>query len=134
MNWVPSKKSKFAGVGKSRKTFNLDDSVCEKLALKSLQTKKHQGEIVDELIEKFVDEIQPRKNQFKGSGFKKETIDQLGMRCQKCGASAKDVKLHIDHIAPSSLFPDLNNNENNLQILCKYCNLNKGNKYIKDYR
>ena len=79
MNWIPSKKSQFAGVGKSRKTFNLDDDVCEKLALKSFQTKKSQGEIIDELITEFIDEIKPRKNQFTGKGHKKEFIQKLGM-------------------------------------------------------
>ena len=134
MDWKPSSKSCFAGVGKSRKTFNLNDDTCESLALKSAQTKKSQGEIIDELVKSFIERVEARGDQFVGMGHKKESIDKLGFQCQSCGATAKDAQLHIDHIAPTSLFPELSKHENNLQILCKRCNVRKGNKFIRDYR
>lgn len=134
MNWKPSSKSVFAGVGKSRKTFNLNDDTCESLALKSSQTKKSQGEIIDELVKLFIERVEARGDQFVGLGHKKESIDKLGFKCQRCGATAKDARLHIDHIAPLSLFPELSKDEKNLQILCNRCNVSKGNKFIRDYR
>jgi hypothetical protein len=49
-------------------------------------------------------------------------------RCQSCGATAKDgAKLQIDHIKPVS--KGGSNDLENLQVLCRDCNLGKGNKY-----
>jgi len=134
MNWKPSPKSKWPGIGKRRGTFNLKEDNFQKLSLKKSQTRKSQGEIIDELIEGFIDEIMPIKNQYYGAGYSKENLDKLGDKCQKCGISSSDARLQIDHIKPMSLFPELSQDENNLQILCINCNLRKGNKYIKDYR
>ena len=132
--WKPSPKSKFAGVGKTRITSNILKKTDFALANKKTEVRKPKGQIIDELVERFIDQIEPRKNQFSGSGTPKEVIDRLGIQCQNCGATASEVELHVDHIAPVSLFPDLASDEGNLQILCKYCNLQKGNKYIRDYR
>lgn len=44
------------------------------------------------------------------------------------------IELHVDHIKPISRAPDLALNINNLQILCKDCNLGKGNRDKKDWR
>lgn len=47
--------------------------------------------------------------------------------CQICGATVKDgAKLHIDHIKPLS--KGGTNEENNLQVLCQQCNLEKHNR------
>ena len=43
--------------------------------------------------------------------------------CQECGKSNKEVELEIDHIFPAS--KGGNNSLNNLQTLCKVCNLKK---------
>ena len=134
MNWKPSPKSRWPGIGKQRGTFNLKEENCHKLALKKSETRKSQGEIIDELIERFVDEIIPVENQYVGSGYSKQNIEELGNKCQKCGISSRDARLEIDHIKPMSLFPEASQDENNLQILCINCNRRKGNKYIKDYR
>lgn len=49
-------------------------------------------------------------------------------RCQCCGAKASDgVQLHVDHILPRSIYPKLELNLDNLQILCSDCNIGKGN-------
>ena len=51
--------------------------------------------------------------------------------CMKCGSKKK---LHIDHIKPRSLYPELELTFDNLQILCETCNMEKSNKNCIDYR
>lgn len=53
-------------------------------------------------------------------------------KCMKCGD--KKSELHTDHIIPRSIDPRLELDVNNLQILCKKCNLEKSNKESIDYR
>lgn len=48
-----------------------------------------------------------------------------GKKCAVCNISS-DI-LHVDHIKPRSKYPELELDINNLQILCKSCNLGKGN-------
>lgn len=56
-------------------------------------------------------------------------------RCSLCGAGAKDgAVLHVDHIKPRSLFPELALEESNLQVLCSECNVGKSNKDETDWR
>ena len=52
-------------------------------------------------------------------------LKKANFRCQLCGADATDRKLHIDHIIPIS--KGGTSKEDNLQILCSYCNQGKGN-------
>jgi 5-methylcytosine-specific restriction endonuclease McrA len=52
-------------------------------------------------------------------------------KCMKCG-SVENIE--VDHIYPVSIYPQKQNDLNNLQLLCKSCNLEKSNKYIMDYR
>jgi hypothetical protein len=64
-----------------------------------------------------------------------ETLKKYGARCQCCGRTAKDgVKLHVDHIKPRSLYPELIFDSNNLQVLCEDCNLGKLNRDEVDWR
>ena len=50
-----------------------------------------------------------------------------GYCCQQCGES--EGSLHIDHIVPKRLGgSDL---EENLQVLCKSCNLRKGGSFFE---
>jgi len=56
-------------------------------------------------------------------------------KCELCGSGKHDgVKLHVDHIKPRSLYPDLQLVEDNLQVLCEDCNLGKSNKDDTDWR
>jgi 5-methylcytosine-specific restriction endonuclease McrA len=62
-------------------------------------------------------------------------FEKYGNFCNCCGATAKDgIKLHVDHIKPRRLFPELALDINNLQILCAECNSGKGNWNMKDFR
>lgn len=56
-------------------------------------------------------------------------LRKFGGKCACCGrSSAKDgVTLHVDHIKPRSLFPALELEISNLQVLCEDCNIGKGN-------
>jgi hypothetical protein len=60
-----------------------------------------------------------------------QVFKKYGRVCMKCGSKKK---LHIDHIKPRSLYPDLELTFNNLQVLCETCNMEKSNKNCIDYR
>ncbi len=57
-------------------------------------------------------------------------------RCNLCGRSTREhgVVLHVDHIKPRSIYPELELSLSNLQILCEDCNLGKGNRDDTDWR
>jgi 5-methylcytosine-specific restriction endonuclease McrA len=44
----------------------------------------------------------------------------------KCNVCGRDEKLCVDHIKPVRFFWNLRLEEENLQILCSFCNINKG--------
>lgn len=49
-------------------------------------------------------------------------------RCKICGiTSEKGAILHVDHIKPRSLYPELALEKGNLQVLCEDCNIAKSN-------
>ena len=49
--------------------------------------------------------------------------------CDCCGHTSKTSRspLHVDHIKPKSLYPELEFKLTNLQVLCADCNIGKGN-------
>jgi 5-methylcytosine-specific restriction endonuclease McrA len=56
-------------------------------------------------------------------------------KCCCCGRGRKqNVVLHVDHIKPRSLYPSLQLELNNLQVLCEECNVGKSNKDFTDWR
>lgn len=59
-----------------------------------------------------------------------------GGACQCCGAThcGGGPKLHVDHIVPRSVAPDLALDVDNLQVLCEDCNLGKGARDATDWR
>ena len=57
---------------------------------------------------------------------------KYGPTCMKCGIT--DVSMHVDHIKPMSLYPELKFKFDNLQILCHLCDLAKSNTDETDYR
>ncbi len=55
--------------------------------------------------------------------------------CELCGEGPSPGKpLHVDHIKPRSLYPNLELDVKNLQVLCADCNLGKGNRDQIDWR
>jgi len=58
-----------------------------------------------------------------------------GARCACCGSTPADgVRMHVDHIKPRRLFPQLALDLGNLQVLCEICNHGKGNWDMTDWR
>lgn len=92
------------------------------------------------LIKVFVDEIEPltiipleyqkKENKNKRSSIPPKLRHKVLKRdrytCQACGARAPDVELEVDHVVPVSRggTDDLSN----LKVLCRDCNIGKGNK------
>ncbi len=58
----------------------------------------------------------------------------FAMYGRKCACCGDDDHLAIDHIKPRSLYPELELDLDNLQVLCRPCNSRKSNKIIVDYR
>jgi hypothetical protein len=52
-----------------------------------------------------------------------EVLHRDGFRCQACGATHRETRLHIDHIVPVSRGGSTV--KDNLQVLCEACNLGK---------
>lgn len=64
-----------------------------------------------------------------------KAFDLHGNHCQCCGRHPTDgVVMHVDHIIPRVLKPELSLDVNNLQILCELCNMGKRADYITDWR
>lgn len=61
-----------------------------------------------------------------------KVLQHYGRKCMCCGA--ENVEIHVDHIKPRSLYPKLELEFNNLQVLCKACNLGKSNTDQTDFR
>lgn len=59
-------------------------------------------------------------------------LRKYGKECMSCGT--KDAEFHVDHIKPRSIHPELELDPNNVQILCRDCNLGKSNKDDTDLR
>jgi 5-methylcytosine-specific restriction endonuclease McrA len=64
-----------------------------------------------------------------------EAFKLYGQKCCVCGAIPKSgAVLHVDHIKPRSLYPVLELDIDNLQILCEACNMGKSNRDSIDWR
>ena len=65
-----------------------------------------------------------------------EVLVERGSRCECCGATPADghTAIHVDHVKPRRLFPQLALDKSNLQILCAVCNHGKGNWNQTDWR
>lgn len=73
--------------------------------------------------EDFPFDLNRPKNRTISSGLRWKTLLKCGHACVHCGATKQ---LQVDHIRPVSRGGG--NDEDNLQILCRLCNLRKGNK------
>jgi hypothetical protein len=61
-------------------------------------------------------------------------LDVYGPICMCCGSYPPEVVIHVDHIKPFSVWPELALEFDNLQVLCENCNRGKSNKVMTDYR
>lgn len=61
-----------------------------------------------------------------------QVLKKQGRKCSLCETT--DGPFHVDHIKPRSMFPDLQFEESNLQVLCRSCNLGKSNLDETDWR
>lgn len=55
-----------------------------------------------------------------------KVLDHYGAACMRCGAVRPNAKIHVDHIKPKSIYPELRYVFSNLQVLCEPCNQWKG--------
>ncbi len=63
-----------------------------------------------------------------------QALMKHGAICMLCGADRKTSPIQVDHIKPTSKFPELALVLENLQVLCKCCNMGKSNKHEHDFR
>ena len=55
--------------------------------------------------------------------------------CMCCGASrVSGAEIHVDHILPRSKHPELALEFDNMQVLCRDCNMAKSNTNTTDWR
>lgn len=59
-------------------------------------------------------------------------LKRHGRVCALCRTTTGEM--HVDHIKPRSLYRELELDPNNLQVLCKACNLGKSNLDDTDFR
>ena len=63
-----------------------------------------------------------------------QALKKSGGRCVLCGSPPGKYSLHVDHIKPRSLYPSRALDPDNLQCLCRDCNLGRSNKDATDWR
>ena len=63
--------------------------------------------------------------------LRRAVLRHYGPACMKCGSASAPS---VDHIKPRSLFPELELEFDNTQVLCRSCNSSKGNRHEHDYR
>lgn len=64
-----------------------------------------------------------------------QVLKRDGRVCACCGAlPGKNMQMHVDHIKPRSLYPLLELDIDNLQVLCEDCNMGKSNTDETDWR
>lgn len=62
------------------------------------------------------------------------TLRRYGAACMACGRGKKEgAILQVDHIRPRSKFPELALAMDNLQVLCRECNMGKSNVFMDDF-
>ena len=64
-----------------------------------------------------------------------QILRRYGRKCLCCGRSPEDgAVMHVDHIKPLRIYPELKLEPANLQVLCEMCNHGKGNWCEDDFR
>ena len=64
-----------------------------------------------------------------------EVLKEHGAKCMLCGATKESgAVICVDHIKPRALFPALELDKGNMQVLCNDCNMGKGRWDQTDWR
>lgn len=63
-----------------------------------------------------------------------EVLLHYGAKCMLCGATNEVTKITVDHIKPRSIYPELELDFKNLQVLCDLCNRGKSRRHEIDFR
>jgi 5-methylcytosine-specific restriction endonuclease McrA len=72
---------------------------------------------------------------FEWKAVRMMALKKYGPVCQCCGATpSTGAVMHVDHIKPRKIFPQLALDVENLQVLCGDCNQGKGNWDMTDWR
>lgn len=61
-----------------------------------------------------------------------EVLKKYGRKCMLCGTEKGEM--NVDHIKPRSKYPNLVFEFNNLQVLCRDCNVGKSDRDDTDFR
>lgn len=77
---------------------------------------------IDLAIEALRQEKNPAQS-MRWQRMRASVLDRDGYTCQHCGAS--NTALHIDHVKPRYIWPDLTWEPSNITTLCKPCHLKK---------
>lgn len=100
----------------------------ESIKPKGYKQKSKKSEIIN--IETFYDS-------WAWKDLRYQALKKYGRRCMNCGQQPnKDNKviIHVDHIKPIRIYPELALDINNLQVLCGDCNQGKGYWDETDFR
>lgn len=90
---------------------------------------RHAPRLGKKLIRHYVPKNFYESNDWKRLRYK--TIAKFGGKCQACGNRGE---IHVDHIKPIATHPHMAYDEDNLQILCKDCNIGKSFLSSEDWR
>ena len=88
--------------------------------------------MVGEIVYSVVDSFDKFYSSSEWRSLRYKALRLRGFQCQACGNRPPLAILHVDHIKPRSKHPELELDINNLQVLCKDCNLGKSNIYEDD--
>ena len=110
-------------------TFCLRNGIQFSLVTKKGSNRSKKGKVRKDTIAKVAKGFYDSEEWIK---LRKQVVKLYGCQCMKCGI--KNVEVHADHIKPRSIYPNLELDIHNLQILCKSCNKDKSNKNEIDYR
>ena len=80
--------------------------------------------VIKSYIDSFYSTLEWKELRFK-------VLRHYGRYCMICG---DNDNICVDHIKPRSKYPELELEFDNMQVLCGYCNLKKGNRHETDYR
>ena len=105
----------------------------EKRIKRKLKRSKKKGKSVKNLtLKQLTDKVFFESREWRELRYK--ALLKNGKQCQCCGAKPPKVILHVDHIKPRYMFPELELRLDNLQVLCEDCNLGKGAWDQTDHR